>query len=532
MKIIKQVILCVCVILSSFFFVNEWLAQRNTFLGVKTLKEDVVAQLTAQLEIDNTLADQTVWFENMPLVYEESFDCYFLSVGENPQGSFVASQEVEIYWIGTEVLSDVAQVMAENQTVQMAVIGQESYTIISMKLLTLPLLEIEVETLPENTWDAEQMGVLTLYDPCNVDTGRYTVQMESFALGMRGGSSTSFEKVSYSIELKDMDGTRQEASFLGMRTDDDWDLNAIFSDKSRVRDSACYELFAQLATEQEQQSVYPQTAAYCEVILNGVYYGLCLLVENMDEKQLEVNEETDYVYKVKDHVMTSAAEWDLYFEGSLSYTPTVILKYCPGDEQEGYALIQAYVSQFECTEAWAEQGISLAEVSAWHDIDNLIDCTLFNIALHLEDNDTKNMMLTARAQSDGGYLFEKTYYDFNFSFGDTWSGELDGYYTQEADITYIPMNWLMQALLNGEDSALVGQMLQSRYEVLRKSILSEENLLQTLAVQQETVAASGAYEREILRWDYDVDIEAENQRLTTYVQEALVIVDEYIANLG
>ncbi len=95
----------------------------------------------------------------------------------------------------------------------------------------------------------------------------------------RGNSSFSYSaKKPYSIKLLtdsyENGGKKQKASLLGMGEDEDWALLAPYNDRSMIRNTLSMTL------AEGYLEFVPKTR-FCEVILNGVYYGVHSLTERV-----------------------------------------------------------------------------------------------------------------------------------------------------------------------------------------------------------------------------------------------------------
>ncbi len=97
------------------------------------------------------------------------------------------------------------------------------------------------------------------------------------ALKYRGNSSfTSSDKKPYSFRplnapLED-GGTKVKVKILGMGKDNNWALLAPYSDKSMMRDLLAFEL-------SRPWMEYVPTGKYCELFLDGIYYGIFIMCE-------------------------------------------------------------------------------------------------------------------------------------------------------------------------------------------------------------------------------------------------------------
>ncbi len=92
---------------------------------------------------------------------------------------------------------------------------------------------------------------------------------------IRGSSSQVVPKKGYGLSTLMPDNvTNNNVSLLGMPSENDWILNGISFDPSLIRDYMSYNLSRQIGQ-------YASRTAYCEVVLNGNYWGLYFLAEKI-----------------------------------------------------------------------------------------------------------------------------------------------------------------------------------------------------------------------------------------------------------
>ena len=105
---------------------------------------------------------------------------------------------------------------------------------------------------------------------------------------IRGNSSRRFPKKSYRLKLvADDAGTEKNPlPLLGMSADDDWALHGPFLDKTLIRNYMWMNISAEVMG-------YAPNVRFCEVILDGEYQGLYLLMETIKKSDERVNL-TDY----------------------------------------------------------------------------------------------------------------------------------------------------------------------------------------------------------------------------------------------
>lgn len=105
---------------------------------------------------------------------------------------------------------------------------------------------------------------------------------------IRGNSSRFFTKKNYRIKLVDSESTSEslDLPLLGMNPDNDWALHGPFLDKTLIRNYMWMNLSAEIMG-------YAPNVRFCEVILDGEYMGVYVLMETIKESEYRVDL-TDY----------------------------------------------------------------------------------------------------------------------------------------------------------------------------------------------------------------------------------------------
>ena len=109
---------------------------------------------------------------------------------------------------------------------------------------------------------------------------------------IRGTSSQQYDKKSYRVELwADENGTMMaDTSFLGLRSDDDWNLEAMWAQPLRLRDKVANELWMEMYQlpylENEPEALPGIRMVYADLFVNEEYMGVYAFTERMDRKQL------------------------------------------------------------------------------------------------------------------------------------------------------------------------------------------------------------------------------------------------------
>lgn len=140
----------------------------------------------------------------------------------------------------------------------------------------LPILVINTTApIPDEPKIMADMGIIYngvnainyLSDPFNHYNGKIGIER-------RGSSSQGFPKKGYGFETWDTSGNEINVPLLGMPSESDWVLHASYSDKTLMRNVISYKLFRDMGR-------YAPRTVYCELVLNGQYMGVYVLIEKI-----------------------------------------------------------------------------------------------------------------------------------------------------------------------------------------------------------------------------------------------------------
>ncbi len=93
-------------------------------------------------------------------------------------------------------------------------------------------------------------------------------------LRVRGNTSRRFPKIPYALRFVDDKGENRDISVMGMDAHHEWVLNGPILDKSLVRNYMWYNISGEIMD-------YAPNARFCEVVVDGQYEGLYLMVESV-----------------------------------------------------------------------------------------------------------------------------------------------------------------------------------------------------------------------------------------------------------
>ena len=351
----------------------------------------------------------------------------------------------------------------------------------------------------------EHAGTISVIDGERDSEGKWFC-----AVSLRGSTSLLFDKKSYDLELHDRNGGNAKAPLLGMRSDDDWVLNAMSSDKTLSREKVCYKLWEEV----NRLTLCPAASSrieYAELFLDGEYAGVYGLMEPVDKKLMDLRE-GDILYKIKKWRDESVLKGELTdYNGSKAVVDESGYEYAkiiyPEDDPAGFTwdILQSY-EQFALgdrdPDALRKAGIDLYA-------ENFLTHNLFCVLSHAEDNTWKNLLLACRRQPDGTYMLYESIWDLNYSFGDVFRYDFD-----RENVRFDPetagsmrirrdMDFVYCALLEAVPS--LKQQTESLWQYWRSSGISAEHVNAMFRENELLLTQSGALRRERERWQTGED---------------------------
>ena len=349
-------------------------------------------------------------------------------------------------------------------------------------------------------------------------------------LKIRGTSSQQYDKKSYRIELwSDATGSEMaDTTFLGMRSDDDWNLEAMTAQPLRLRDKIANELWMEMYTlpyqDSEPDALPGIRMEYADVFINDEYMGVYALTERMDRKQLALRK---YNGEIRGVLYKGNGSGAPTFESLPAYDNT-------SDTWDNYEWV--YPNEEEATINWnhlysftnfvmnASDNVFNAQYSAQIDKNNVIDYYLFINALKAMDNMGRNIFL-ARYKKSSTYLYMP--WDLDAIIGlDT-----DGSQTNWAG--GLMSNVLFDRLAQDCTAEGFVATAKTRYNVLRDTYLNADHIMQMVQSQYDELLESGAYDREHEAWpDYTVD-ESQLSYMNDWLKDRFHYLDmEILADCG
>lgn len=348
------------------------------------------------------------------------------------------------------------------------------------------------------------------------DTLTHPNQRKEYAgrIGIKYRGNSSFynsDKKPYSFRPENESGKKQEVAFLGMGADSDWCLLAPYSDKSLIRDVLTFQLA-------KPYFEYVPSGVYCEVILDGTYYGVYILSERVGRGvnrlnipkpgttgdaltggyHVEVDRDDEEVYTSK--------YLPEYSSGTKIYGKKISYQYKYPEytdltaEQKGY--LQNHIDAFENSLAATNYKDKQNGYRKYLDVTSFIDYMLSTEFTRNVDGYRLSTNLY-KHQDSVDPRFKMSLWDFNIAFGNanyndgwnprSWAYNMNDIAPNEAQL--IPFWW--KKLLSDPDYV---QEMKVRWTNYRNTNYSEENIMHVIDSLTANLTVQSAQYRNSLAW--------------------------------
>ncbi len=364
----------------------------------------------------------------------------------------------------------------------------------------IPIVVIETNTLEivDEYRIVANMGIIdngegsrnSIYNSFNDYYGEINIEF-------RGSTSQSFPKKSYGFETQDSNNNSINVSLLNLPIENDWVLYAPYSDKSLIRNILSYKLSSELGH-------YAPRTKLCELILNGEYKGVYVLIEKIkrDKNRVDISKlKSDeisgddltggYIIKIDKLTGNSGSFWQselggIYFQFEYPKHDTI------APEQKEY--IKSYIDSFE--QALSSEYFMDLDTGyrKYIDINSFVDYFIVNELAKNIDGYFLSTYFYKDKDSKGGKLNFGPVWDFNLAFGN--ANYREGYMTNGFQVNVNSSPWWWDRLL--QDSVFK-TAISNRWCSIRESKFSDNALI--ILIDSLSLLLDEAQERNFTKWN-------------------------------
>lgn len=329
----------------------------------------------------------------------------------------------------------------------------------------------------------------------------------------RGSTSQSFPKKPYGFELQDNAGEELEVSLLGMPKESDWTFNATYNDKTLMRDGLTYILAGSFME-------YAPRVRYTELMINGQYQGIYLLIEKIKRGKNRVNiakmKNTDnsgdaltggYIIKIDKETGSNSGEgWTSHHAPFPDAWQRTFFQYeYPKNknitaEQKNY--ISNHVTMIENVLAGTDFANPESGYRKYIDTRSLMDYIIVNELTKNPDAYRLSTFFYKQRDSEGGKIKFGPVWDYNLALGNVdycTQGDPEGLVIEEFNKVCPGDGWVIPFWWNRvlEDSTFYRD-LKLRWKELRNNQLSDLKIFGT--VDSLAMLVYQAKDRNFIKW--------------------------------
>ncbi len=343
----------------------------------------------------------------------------------------------------------------------------------------LPIVVIETDgiEIPDEPKVPARMGIIRNAEGRNYIDSAFTDFSGPIAIELRGNSSQMYEQKQYLFKTLDSAGSEANVSLMDLPAEHEWILYGPYVDKSLMRNVLAYRLANDMGW-------YASRTRLCELLLDGEYRGVYVLMENIKRDKNRVNIAKlgadivtgqpltgGYILAI-DHNTKAGEKGFAGANDSAGYFVYWYVYPSPSNivvQQEWY--IQNYIRSFEDLMRHPAFNEPIRGYTSFLDVASFVDYILINEWANNVDGFVASVYLHKDRQSIAGKLVAGPVWDFNIAFGN--ADYSDSQLTSGWRMHYgrVPFWW--RRLL--QDPAFVDR-LESRWRELRTSTMKDERL--------------------------------------------------------
>ncbi len=327
-------------------------------------------------------------------------------------------------------------------------------------------------------------------DPFNDYSGLINIEY-------RGSTSVTFLKKSYGFETQVDNGDNLNVSLIDLPEENDWILYGPYSDKTLMRNILSYRLSRELGH-------YAPRTKLCELILNGEYRGVYVLIEKIkrDKNRVDIAKLNPgeisgddltggYIIKIDKQTGNSGPTWrselgGIYFQYEYPKYDEIV------PEQKEY--IKSYIDVFE--QALISDHFMDSEFGyrKYMDESSFVDFFIINEISKNVDGYILSTFFYKDKDSNGGKLTMGPVWDYNFSFGN--ANYRDAFLTDGFQVSINPSPWWWNRLL--QDPTFIGD-IRNRWYSIRENQFSNETII--AIIDSLSLLLEESQQRNFERWN-------------------------------
>lgn len=402
--------------------------------------------------------------------------------------------EYTLYFAPDEKFKDMDAAISEGHVFRLLAVKEDkTYMEYGVVFTTLPVVHMNGEFSYVNEDQRDVLkGDMCLWASDDPGLGRYTVKSGQLEWHLRGATSSEPAKKPWKISMKDELGANKNIEFLGLGEDDDWILNPMNMDDTRVKERLFMDMWNEVS-DRDRYNFNMSKGEYVEVVINGEYWGLYLMQRRIDPKYLEL--QADDILIRGRRLLEMPKTVDEAYE----------IKYSPYDDEYTYSVMYG---------TYQGSDVSIVDVNAFIDVNLFIQ---FAIA---HDNGGYNNIYVVIEKENEGFRLRFLPWDTDMSFGGF------NFDIESSITTYIKR---FETYNMGRLHENLNQLTAERWMKLRKNTFTRKQIYAYLDSYYEEMEKGHSYSRDKKKWGNRFNGKDTIESMRYYIDKRLQWMDEYYA---
>ena len=512
------------VLISSFLLINR--LQVKNFTVFNNVNSKQIEEVKASLSKVEELGFTALLCNEIRVPFDDQTNTFFVPLDmEETQWekmTFVSGQpEYQILFQDDVTDVNKQELIASNKKIELIVFDGQFWAEYYVTFTGLPIVDLSTN---EGFYAAEEITGTAVFFDTNFTL--HGTEQSAYNGHIRGNTSRMFPKKGYKLNLTYINEYGEEdnnkLSLFGMRKDDDWILQALYNDDTKIRDRLSMEVWDKIgANVVSDDSYYGPKMTYVEVFADNQYCGLYGLMEPVDGKQLNLAEE-DYSYKRK-NPGSVRYKYEVFSNVDNVYGEVEGFEIKDGLMEEDAWKAMAKLSKTITSEKWRER---LEENNILNE-DSVLRMWIFIQIITGHDHTAKNMYYVAKYDENlkDDYQFYFVPWDMDLTWGNVSVGEINPYYTAfEMETLDNRVYWDIADMLIDDNYHDVKDRAQDLYNELRENELTNDVIDQMILQLDHELRDSGAFARDKERWPEGIHA-TDSSVLRKYAKERLNYLD-------
>lgn len=498
-----------------FFIIDiEGIEDLNNSMSIKHVK-NISNKEFQKIKKDRRQANYdllNIKYKDNEVPYDTGKNTYYICYYDN-------KYDFELFFSDNTTIKTVENTNKNN--IKIIAYNQKKYKIYDISLTEFPIINIDISGKKKNNeliTTKYTQGKVNIFDNIQVEN-KLNVVNETAQFKIRGVSSQSYDKKSYSIQLIDSKSGQKKLvnNVLGFKNNNTFALNSLYEDDSKIRDALSLNTWKKINNKKTNDI----NMKYVEVFINNRYYGLYGFSEVINEYTLDVQGQDAEIYKINNHNVPKLNT----FNNDLLVNDSIEIVYPKSAKNANWEPIKNLIK----LNYYSNDQVFEENILKYIDIDNCVDYFILCELTYNADGLWKNNVFKY-IKSTKKML--KIPWDFDLAWGACWDG------TNELMVNY-NIETSENLLVENKDKNLSGyleqrlwqnnvgnfrQKVAKRWKELRSGFLETESFVNYANSLYDEVTESGAREREHERWP-DGGYSTDNSFIEKFIRQRLPYLD-------